>query len=146
MHTTRLRPGSARPTGHGVRPRGTEVQALGVLNGYVLAAPVAVVHEPATMDWPSIMQCLLQRIEHKACMRRARGPPAHNPARIGVDHEGDVDKAGPGRHIGEVGEPENVRPWRLELAVDVIQRAWRGLVADRGSGGRGADTPLPPHV
>jgi hypothetical protein len=30
-------------------------QALGVLNGYVLAAPVAVVHEPATMDRPSIM-------------------------------------------------------------------------------------------
>src|SRR3954465_9304599 len=41
-------------------------QALGVLNGYVLAAPVAVVHEPATMDRPSIMQCLLQRIEHEA--------------------------------------------------------------------------------
>src|SRR6476619_1590892 len=30
-------------------------QALGVLDGYVLAAPVAVVHEPATMDRPSIM-------------------------------------------------------------------------------------------
>src|ERR1700712_5819471 len=81
-------------------------QALGVLNGYVLAAPVAVVHEPATMDWPSIMQCLLQRVEHEACMRRARGPPAHDPAGIGVDHEGDVDKAGPGRDIGEVREPE----------------------------------------
>ena len=30
-------------------------QALGVLNGYVLAALVTVVHEPATMDRPSIM-------------------------------------------------------------------------------------------
>src|SRR4051812_24115424 len=84
-------------------------------------------------------------IEHKACMRRARGPPAHNPARIGVDHEGDVDKAGPGRHIGEVGEPENVRPWHLELAVDVIQRAWRSLVADRGLDGFAADHPHVAH-
>src|SRR3954453_4820545 len=111
-----------------------------------LAAPVAVVHEPATMDRPPIMQGLLQRIEHEARMRRARGPPAHDPAGIGVDHEGDVDKAGPGRDIGEVGEPENVRPWRLELAVDVIQRAWRGLVADRGLDGFAADNPLQTHV
>ena len=28
------------------------------------------------MERPSIMQRLLQRIEHEACMRRARGPPA----------------------------------------------------------------------
>src|SRR3954463_7539111 len=77
-------------------------------------------------------------------MRRARGSPAHDPAGVGVDHKGDVDKAGPGRDIGEVGEPENVRPWRLELAVDVIQRAWRGLVADRGLDRFAADNPLQP--
>lgn len=58
-----------------------------------LAAPVAVVHEPATMDRPSIMQGLLQRIEHEACMRRPRGPPAHDPASIGIDDKGDVDEA-----------------------------------------------------
>ena len=79
-------------------------------------------------------------------MRRARGPPAHDPAGIGVDDEGDVDEAGPGRDIGEVGEPQHVRPWRLELAVDVIQRTWRGLVADRGLDGFAADDPLQTHV
>jgi hypothetical protein len=100
-----------------------------------------MMHEPAAMDRPSIMQCLLQRIEHEARMRRARGPPAHNPAGIGVDDEGDVDKAAPGRDIGEVGEPKDVWPWRLELAVDVIQRAWRSLVADRGLDGVAADDP-----
>ena len=62
-----------------------------------LAAPVAMVHEAAAMDRPSIMQCLLQRVEHEAGVRRARDPPAHDPAGIGVDHKGDVDKAGPGR-------------------------------------------------
>src|SRR5205823_1813594 len=111
-------------------------------NGYVLATPVAMMHEPATMDRPSIMQCLLQRIEHEACMRRARGPPAHDPAGISIDHEGNIDEAGPGRDIGEIGKPEDVRPRRLELAVDVIQRAWRGLVADRRFDGLAADDPL----
>jgi hypothetical protein len=76
-------------------------------------------------------------------MRRARGSPAHDNAGIGIDHKGNVDKAGPGRDIGEV---ENVRPGRLELAVDVIQRAWRGLVADRGLDGFAADDPLQTHV
>src|SRR5512132_2542946 len=75
-------------------------------------------------------------------MRRARGPPADDPAGIGIDDEGDVDEAGPGRDIGEVGEPKDVRPWRLELAVDVIQRAWRRLVADRGLDGFATDDPL----
>jgi hypothetical protein len=109
-----------------------------------LAAPVAAVHEPAAMDRPSIMQGLLQRIEHEACVRRARGSPAHDPSSVGVDDKGDVDKAGPGRDIGEVGEPKDVWPWRLELAVDVIQRAWRSLVANRGPAGFAADDPCKP--
>src|SRR3984893_9229480 len=54
----------------------------------------------------------------------------------------DAGPAGPGRDIGEVGEPQDIRPGRLELAVDVIQRAWRGLVADRGFDGFTADCPL----
>src|SRR5258706_12931091 len=89
-------------------------QALGVFDRDVLAAPVAMVHEPAAMDRPSIMQGLLQCVEHEAGVCRARHPPAHDPAGIGVDHKGDIDKAGPGRDIGEVGEPEDIRPWRLE--------------------------------
>ena len=61
-------------------------------------------------------------------MRRPAYPPADDPAGIGVDDEGDVDEAGPGRHIGEVGEPEHVRARRMELTVDVIEGARRGLV------------------
>jgi hypothetical protein len=76
-----------------------------------------MMHEPAAVDRAG----LLQRIEHEGCVRRAGGPPAHDPAGIGVDDEGDVDEAGPGRDIGEVGEPKDVWPWRLELAVNVIQ-------------------------
>jgi hypothetical protein len=89
-------------------------QALGIFDRDVLAAPVAMVHKPAAMDRPPIVQCLLQRIEHEARMRRARGPPAHDPAGVGIDDEGDVDEAGPGRDIGEVGEPQDIRSWRLE--------------------------------
>ena len=104
--------------------------------------PLAVVHEPATMDWPSIMQCLLQRIEHEARMRRARGSPAQYPAGSKRRSQRRRRQSPPDRDVGEVGEPENVRPWCLELAVDVIQGAWRGLVADRGLDGLATDNPL----
>ena len=41
-----------------------------------LAAPVAMMHEPAAMDRSAIVQCLLQRIEHEAAcaVREARQP------------------------------------------------------------------------
>ena len=111
-----------------------------------LDAAIAVVHETAALDRPSIMQGLLQRIEHEAGVRRARHPPADDAPGIGVDHEGDVDEARPGRDIGEVREPQHVRPWRLELPVDAVERAWRGLVADRGLHGLAAHDPLQAHV
>ena len=104
-------------------------QALGVFECDVLAASVAMMHEPAAMDGPSIVQGLLQSIEHEAGMRRPAHPPADDPAGIGVDDEGHVDEAGPGRDIGEVGDPEHVRRRGMELAVHVIERAWCGLVA-----------------
>jgi len=55
-----------------------------------------MVHEAAAMDRPSIMQCLLQRVEPKpACVVRE----TRQPTILGhsVDHKADVDKAGPSR-------------------------------------------------
>ena len=52
---------------------------------------------------------------------------ADDTPRVRVDDEGDVDEACPGRHIGEVGEPKRIRALRLELPIDVIQRARRAL-------------------
>ena len=84
------------------------------------------------MDGPSVVQRLLQRVEHEAGVRRPRHAPADDAPGVGVDDEGDVDEARPGRDVGEVRDPQRVRPRRLELPVDVVERARRGLVADRG--------------
>jgi hypothetical protein len=90
------------------------------------------------------MQGLLQSVEHEARMRRPAHPPADDPAGIGVDDEGDVDEARPGRDVGEVGEPQHVRRRGMELAVDVIERARRGLVLHRGADRLAADDALRP--
>ena len=57
-------------------------QPLTVSNDDVLRPPVGMMHQPATMKWPPIMEGLLQRIEHEACMSRPAGPPADNPASV----------------------------------------------------------------
>ena len=75
-------------------------------------------------------------------MRGARGPPADDASRIDVDDEGDMDKTGPGRDIGKIRDPQRIRARRVELAIDVVQRAQRRLVADRGPDGLAADHAL----
>ena len=94
------------------------------------------------MDRPPIMQRLFQRIEHEPGMRGAAGAPADDASGEGVDDEGDVDKALPGGNVGEIRHPQHVRPRCDELAIDVIQRARCGLVADGGAYRLAADNPL----
>ncbi len=104
-----------------------------------------MMNEPGAPNGPALVQGLLQRVEHEAGMGRARHPPAHDAARIGVDHESHIDEARPGRDVGEIGDPEHVRPRRAELSVDPIERARRGLVTDRGPQRLASDRALQAH-
>ena len=86
------------------------------------------------MDRPSIMQRLFQRIEQEAGLRCARGPPAHDPAGIGVEDDGDVDEDGPSRDISEVEEPQDVpllKGWSLRQTRGGLTRQRRGAPTDR---------------
>src|SRR5438874_5566337 len=70
-----------------------------------LHTAIAVVDEAAAPNRQSLMQSLLQRVEHEVGVSRAGDTPADDAPREGVDDEGDVDEAGPGRDVGEVGHP-----------------------------------------
>src|SRR5215213_804847 len=120
-------------------------QALGVANRHVLPTAIRMVHETATLDGSARVKGLLQGIQHEAGVSAPRDPPAYDPTSIGIDHEGHVDEAGPGRDVGEVRDPEHVWARRLELPVDAIERARRGLVADRGPHRLAPHGPLQAH-
>ena len=51
-------------------------------------------------------------------------------ARAGVQHDGEVEEAGPGRHIGDVRHPELVRRVRVKLRST---RSQAGRTRRRGS-------------
>ena len=84
-------------------------------------------------------------VEHEARVRRARYAPADDATGVGVDDERDVDEALPRRDVGEVRDPQHVRPWRPELAINVIERTGRGAIAHRRAYTAAADHSLQSH-
>ena len=67
-------------------------KAFGVFYGYVLRAAIAVVNQAAAMGRPTIVERLLQGIQHDAGMGRSADPPAHDIACVNVDHERDIER------------------------------------------------------
>lgn len=87
--------------------------------------------EAVTLGGPPVMERMLQRIQDEAGLLGVGDPPAYDPASEGDDHEGDAAEARLCGDIGEVGEPERVRPRRLQLPVQPIFRTERRRVAPR---------------
>lgn len=98
------------------------------------------------MDGPSLVQGLLQRVEHEAGLRSQRRAPADDTTGISVDDVGDVDEARPDADIGEVGELEPVGRRSMEDPVHMIERARRRLVRHCGAHGLATNDALQPHA
>src|SRR5690606_25149603 len=92
-----------------------------------------MMNQTAAMDGTAVVDGLLEGVKHEAGMGGATDPPAHDIASVDVDHEGYIGEPSPRRHIGKIGDPEPVGRRSMELAVNVIERARSGLVADRGA-------------
>jgi hypothetical protein len=92
------------------------------------------------------MKRLFQSVQDKVRMCCPAGPPADDPPGVSVDDEGDIDEAGPGRHIGKIREPQTVWSGSAELSVHVIQRTESRLVADRCPQRFAPDRPPKAHI
>src|SRR5579863_1133046 len=121
-------------------------QPFGVFDRNVLHAAIAVVNQAAASDRPTLVERLLQRIEHETGVGRTRDAPAHDPPGESIDDEGDVDEALPSRDEGKVRDPERVRPGRLELAVHLVERTGGRTIADRRLGRLAANRALQTHL
>jgi hypothetical protein len=75
---------------------------------------------------------MLKGVQDQVGGHRPGGPPADDPAAVGVDHEGHVDEPAPGHDVGEVGHPQSVRRRRVEAPVDQIRMAHMGVVSHGG--------------
>ena len=63
-----------------------------------------------------------------------RHGPADNLAAPSIENDSEVEKAGPRRHVRDVGDPEDVRLVGDELAIDKVGSRSSGSVAPRSHG------------
>ena len=89
-----------------------------------------MVDQAAALDGTAIGQGLLQRIQDEGCVGRAADAPADDASGIGVDDEGNIDEALPGRDVGEVRQPQRVRARCVELPVYPVERTGCCRIAD----------------
>lgn len=68
------------------------------------------------------VQRLFKRIEHEVGAHGTTHPPANDAPRKHVDDERHVQPALPHRNVGEIGNPELIRPVGRKLAIDPVQR------------------------
>lgn len=61
------------------------------------------------MNEPSVVDSLLQCIQHKARVGYPADTPTHDIAGVYIYHECNVDEPRSGRDIREVGDPRHVR-------------------------------------
>src|SRR5690606_4720131 len=104
---------------------------LGVPDRQVLRTAIAVMDQLIPFRH-SFAHVLFQYTENQIGPRRTRGPPADDAPGEYVNHEGDIDKATPGRDVGEVRDPQLVRPLGVEVALHLIARTWQCRVRQRG--------------
>jgi hypothetical protein len=90
-----------------------------------------MVDEAAAALRASLLQGLLEGVQDEAGVGGAADAPADDPPGVGVDHKGDVDEARPGGDVGEIRQPQPVGRRRVELAVHMVERAWRDCGGSR---------------
>ena len=88
---------------------------------------ISVMNEIVNAGLPTVVDGLLERIEQSRCAARG-DPPANNPTGEDGDDEGDMEKAAPSRHIGEISDPKLIGPRRHEVAIDQMRRTPAGRV------------------
>jgi hypothetical protein len=73
----------------------------------------------------------VQGIEHELSPQVRCHRPADDAAAPRVENDGEVQEAGPGRDVRDVGDPELIGSGRGEVALDEVRRGPRVLRADR---------------
>ena len=102
----------------------------------VLAPAIRVMHDRLG---PALRQRPVECGEHELSPEMRRHGPANDAPRPDVEHEGEIEEAGPRRDVRDGGHPETIRARCSELPIHLIQRPVSGGIADR----RGHEAPRP---
>ena len=74
----------------------------------------------------------VQRVKDELGFQTVPHSPADDPAGESIEHDGQIQEPGPGRHVGDVGNPENIRRIGIEVPVNQIAGRTDTFVAECG--------------
>ena len=69
---------------------------------------------------PPLPERHLKGIEHELRVQGGRHRPADNPTAERIEHNRQVEEAGPGRNVRDISHPQQIGPIRSEVTVDEI--------------------------
>jgi hypothetical protein len=69
---------------------------------------------------PPRRQRHVQGIEHQLFGECRGHRPADDTTAIRIEHDGEIEKAGPCRNVGDIGHPQPIRRLRREIAFDQV--------------------------
>ena len=69
---------------------------------------------------PSRQKRHVQSVKHQWRGERGGHRPADDAAMVRIEHDSQIEKAGPGRNVGDIGHPQQIRRFRREIALDQI--------------------------
>ena len=81
----------------------------------------------------SLPQRHVQRLEHEFGAQRIGHRPAHDPAVECIDDECEEQESGPGRSVGDIGDPERLGCVGLESTLDEVRCATSRIVSARSA-------------
>ena len=119
-------------------------QRLPKFDGRVLRSLVRMVNDPFR---PASPDRHVQGIDHQLGPQVGCHRPAHHAAAEGIHHYGQIQKPRPGPDVGNIGNPELVRPVRRKVTIHQIRGSARPPLASDASSefaGVGSPPPLPP--
>ena len=96
--------------------------------GGILATLIAVINDA---DWTELPQCHVERLDHQLGTQVIGHRPAHQPPAEGVDDDRQKQESGPGRHVGDVGNPKTIRRIGFEPALNEVRSWTEPVVAAR---------------
>ena len=112
------------------------VEGLGEVDRPVLRSGIRMVHELDVGAAATPGQRHPRRVEDQRRAHVGGELSADDPSAVDVDDEADVDHALPAADIGEVRDPEPIRPLGAEIAADEIRRPRGGGGLSRCAGSR----------
>src|SRR5271167_2095714 len=95
----------------------------------VLTALVGMMDAPGRT---ALSERHVERLEHQLGAQIDLHCPAHDLAAEGVEHHRQIEKAGPGRNVSDIGHPQAIGPRGGEVALDQVGRGPRITVTHRG--------------